>query len=81
VEDCLVVTDTDLQLSETLSELRAIRATLNTFDNTVAAVTLRPELSRLQRQLDLVSEVVRLVVQHLPDGTHSKQDRGEAPHG
>jgi hypothetical protein len=32
----------------------------------VATQTLRPELARLQRQLDTVSELVMIVVNHLP---------------
>jgi len=55
-----------LQLSDTLTELRTIRRKLHEFDGTVAAVSLRPELSRLNRYLDTLSETLTIVVRHLP---------------
>jgi hypothetical protein len=53
------------QLAETLIELRTISQRLHAFDHTVAAVSLRAELSRLRRYLDMLSDTVTIVVQHL----------------
>jgi hypothetical protein len=46
------------QLSDVLTELRTVREKLQEFDGTVAAVSLRRELSRVQRHLDTVSEMI-----------------------
>ena len=54
------------RLSDTLTELRTISETLKTFDGTEAASTLGSEVARLRRQLDLISETIAIVVQHLP---------------
>ena len=57
------------KISSQLSEIVALQATnrkLLEFDGTVAAVNLRPELSRVLRHLDTLSETITIVVKHLP---------------
>lgn len=61
------------QLADTLAELRTISQRLNEFDHTVAAVSLRAELSRLRRHLDTLSDTVTIVVQHLLSVTKANQ--------
>ena len=46
------------QLSDVLTELRTVWEKLQEFEGTVAVVSLRRELSRVQRHLDTVSEMI-----------------------
>jgi hypothetical protein len=54
------------QLETLLAEFGHIKERLQEFDSGVAAVTLRPELTRLHRHLDTVSQIMMIVVNHLP---------------
>jgi hypothetical protein len=54
------------QLAALLSELRQINEQLRRCDSSVAAVTLRLELGHLQRTLSALSEILMIVVNHLP---------------
>ena len=47
------LTDAARSLADIVRELQSIRIRLDGYEGSVAAVTLRPELSRLQRQLEL----------------------------
>ena len=67
------LTDAARSLADIVRELQSIRIRLDGYEGSVAAVTLRPELSRLQRQLELVSETVTIVVNHLPTTSKSEQ--------
>ena len=67
------LTDAARSLADILRELESIRIMLSGYEGSVAAVTLRPELSRLLRQLELVSETVTIVVNHLPTTSKSEQ--------
>jgi len=67
------LTDAARSLADIVRELQSIRIRLDGYEGSVAAVTLRPELSRLQRQLELVSETVTIVVYHLPTTSKSEQ--------
>lgn len=65
--------DAAQRLADILRELESLRILLGGYEGSVTAVTLRPELSRLQRQLELLSETVTIVVHHLPTTSKSKQ--------
>jgi hypothetical protein len=54
------LTETARHLADAVGELQAANAKLQEFDSTVAATTLRPELSRLKRHLDVLAETLRI---------------------